>query len=614
MKPFDSQRFRVEMTRTVEVMNRLVRAVIECKASQQDGAGCSAALSLARSLSSKAWENGPGQLIQVPQVGKALMRKLVGSNIRTVADLADTPASTIERIASRNPPFGKKMTDALAWFPRLTIRVVTKATRVKGIKSLNIDATLGFSNTVGTPKWGSKIPIVTLLAHTSKGESTFFWRNSLRTFTHGRNTHDTSFSWTPKAVDEHLTCQFACEDIAGTLVTQRVSHDFATGNFPSPPEPSIDISQQVKVQRARSYHGLDEDISDNDLLFAIQEAPKRQPRVVKQSADGADPAISNDSFPQMDLCGNIEDPATRPSPRSRPSELDSDGMKNSEEQPVRLANGNFICGHPCSWATGGRTARGVQCGHQCCREGTKRPRKRNKTSSKRKPEDQGRSTSITSISVEPRDYAKRAKLTEAAPRPIIHSCKGEFPLDEDGLVDLTQAESFDSCANARGQTLDHDSSESGIPMDCDDSSMLQWSMEIPNVYSGNSPFDETLLEEGDDWTEFPALSPSRTSPGSIEPNVQTAADTEPAIQSVPPNHNSAVFDDNEKFGDCSHTDQMFCEAAKSSQVNATPIADEDETSADDGFSKRQNSFGEPEWINEIDSSLIDELRGIVDFV
>lgn len=622
MIPFDSQRLRGETTRALEVMNRLIRAVIECKASQQDGDGCSVALSLARSLSTKAWEHGPAHLIQVPQVGKALMRKLVGANIRTVVDLADTPASTIERIASRNPPFGKKMTDALAWFPRLTLHPEVKATRsIKGIKSLDIDATLGFANTVGMPKWGNKIPAVTLLARTSKGASIFFWRNSLKVFTRGRNTHTLSFSWTPESFEEDLFCQFACEEIAGTLVTQRLAHNLNIDDIQSFTKPTEEQLQSTKTQRVTSYLGLDEDISDNELLVAVQEVPKKQPREANPVATvEKDHATKTDDFPQMDREGNIKTPGTEYSLGSQTRDSGSRKMADRGEQPVRLENSNFKCGHSCSWSTGGKTARGVQCGHQCCREGSKHPPKPNKRNGKRKSEDEGVPTPKSTESsdcVKPQE--KRTRKTEPTSRANAHTSPEQYTVDEDGFVDLTRGEE-DLGPRAAAPKRVFNYLDDGLDMDLDGNELqaLQWPLETPDACSGETLFDETLISEDDScWTEFFALDPSRRSPDNSGDSVSDRWITEgveAVVQSVPPKHDSATHDETENLHPFAPSNQWHCQAFDAAEEVATSVAGPDEKCVNDDANKRHETAGEPEWVNEIDSGLIEELRGFVDFV
>lgn len=613
---FDSQRLRGETNRALEVMNRLIRAVIECKASQQDGDGCSAALSLARSLSTKAWEHGPAHLTQVPQVGKALMRKFVGSNIRTVLQLADTPASTIERIASRNPPFGKKMTDALAWFPRLTLRIEAKATRsIRGTKSLDVDAILGFLNAVGTPKWGNKIPVVTVLAHTSNGVCVFFWRNSLRVFKRGRSTHTLSFSWAPETIGEQLVCQFACEEIAGTLVMRTLAHNLTFNKCPSLARPAKGHSQSAKSQCVSSFLSLDEDLDDDDLLVAVQDVPSNGHREAQMAATEAGVyTIRNDRALQVARPGTVRNPGTQKSYLSEKTD--------SEQEPVRLENSNFKCGHPCSWSTSGRTARGVKCGHQCCREGSKHPPKSNKRSVKRTAESDGLSEPEFTGSIMP---AKRARTAEPASRPNAPTSTGQYTLDDDGFIDLTQGDDFLGTPEAaQKQTLSHRDNQlhGDTDVDPDNLDKLQWSLETRSACSGQPLSNEALQtlvgDEDSCWAEFFALSPLKTGPDVVGGSVTDARmteDVESASQSLPFKCDPAVEENSRTAAThCAPSNQRQDQALDDPDLDAIMVAVTTETSKDGDEDPMKRQKSEPDWVSEIDSGLIDELRGFVDFL
>ncbi|KAF3761849.1 P-loop containing nucleoside triphosphate hydrolase protein, partial [Cryphonectria parasitica EP155] len=233
LKEFERRRLRGEASRVLEVMHRLVRAVVECKQADSDGKACRAALELARSMTAKAWEGTVQQLLQVPQLGPALLRKLVSNNIRTVASLANADTSTIERIASRNPPFGKKMADTLRSFPRLAIKAKIKDSSMdaKGRPVVHVDVILAFTSTRGY--WQGRMPLVNLLAVTSEGILAHFWRDSLGSFrTENGNSCQVCFTWSPTTLQETLSCQFACEEIVGTVVSAEVSHDIPAAKFP----------------------------------------------------------------------------------------------------------------------------------------------------------------------------------------------------------------------------------------------------------------------------------------------------------------------------------------------------------------------------------------------
>lgn len=507
---FERQRLRAETRRVLESMHRLIRTVIECKGSDSDGPACWAALELSRSMTAKAWENKPMQLLQVPQLGPALMRKLVSHNIRTVSQLASLDPSDIERIASRNPPFGRTMADSLVFFPRLTLVAIAKDSRVdlEGNPVIHVDGKLGFQNFRG--KWQGKIPIVTFLAVTTEGKSSYFCRESLRAFDPRHNSHHIHFTWTPKIFQESLICRFACEEIVGTVISLELRHRLPPSAFLS----RIKHKQlpSVKVQRTAQPHARSVDRSiadevDDDAMWDILDEimckggsnkyngsevvtkgdddsaisggdrgvnplykPPLSPKVAKKREAGfgsgqgfqpyAGPMFSS-SYANRQAAGpNTEKQLPRPSKskdKGHASKASDGGFL--EGQPVRLANGRYKCGHPCSQAGGGTTVRGDKCGHDCCRNGSKHPPRKNNGSSKRKDQTDDEVKSNTQSDLDfsvPHPPVKRVRKNEpsksgAKPslysaqqtpglsllpqRPILDLCL--CAVDEEGIIDLT---------------------------------------------------------------------------------------------------------------------------------------------------------------------------------
>lgn len=425
---FDRQRLRAEAERVLGVMHRLIRAVIDCKGSDSDGPALWAALELARSMSAKAWEDRPVQLQQVPQLGPVLMRKLVSTNIRTVHQLAELDSGNIERIASRNPPFGKKMEDCLAFFPRLTLDAAIKDIKVgpQGNLVVHIDVSLGFTNSRGN--WNGKIPIVTFLAVTTEGTPSYFCRESLRVFDADHNTHRIHFTWTPNSIQEVLNCRFACEDIVGTVVATEVRHNLPTSAF----LPQIKNDQLLSAESQRlkpsqmsstfltleknMEHGkmlkilddvtcrrafdkrdeIDADIDDHDLLAMLDpnEAFERRPTNLKEPQkleldlptchgyQGLDKSVRPSLAAQRGAGVSGERPRRKSPKHKTSSQFHNEGPV--EDNPIRLPNGRYKCGHACSQVYGGTTARGDKCGHDCCRNGSKYPPKKHHNNVKRK--------------------------------------------------------------------------------------------------------------------------------------------------------------------------------------------------------------------------------------
>lgn len=451
-----------------ERMHRLVRAVIECKASDSDGVTCRVTLDLARSMAAKAWEGRPMQLTQVAQLGPVFMRKFVASGISTVHDLSRTGASNIERILSRNPPFGKKMADELAHFPRLTLeaRIATEYHRVVNPNRqpvARIDAVLGYSNPLGKPKWRGKIPSVTFMAETTEGVLAHWWRGSIKKFKEeDERKFSLQFEVDLSSFTEEIICHFACEEIVGTIITKKLEHGLPASAFPPKTEPTPELS---KTSNTSAVSLIDDDIGDNDLL-----------EIAKVGQDGREAClvISEDSDVDSEPPSMDRDGENRANDRILKQKDDSGSRQDREKenvpwQPIQLPNGKFKCNHHCADA-GLKNGNGKACAHRCCREGIDAPRKPKPSASKRKagPEEivvgDPASQTISKASTKrtkttlPKDKTStksltRQPLTSASAnrqdRPLVNF--DDFDLDGDGLIDLTQVE----CGNVEDLQSSH---------------------------------------------------------------------------------------------------------------------------------------------------------------
>jgi hypothetical protein len=439
-----------------ERMHRLVRAVIECKASDFDGTTCRIALDLARSMAARAWEGKPMQLTQVAHVGPVFTRKFVSHGITTVRGLAEAGASNIERILSRNPPFGKKVADDLAHFPRLTLeaRIATEDHRALGSALqpvVRVDTMLGFSNTLGKPKWRGKIPSVTFMAETTEGVLAYFWRGSMKKF-RDEDDHKLSlqFEVEVSSIDEEIVCHFACEDIVGTVVTRRLKHSLPASAFSSKKQ-LTSLLLEKSNQRVTSL--TDDDIGDSDLLEITQRGGNhsKEPIVILEDSDiDAEPLL-------MDRFGHDLVNDMVPSQEHDPAASQYSANENVPWQPIQLPNGKYKCNHRCA-DFGLKNGNGKPCAHRCCRFGLDVPRKPRRSGLKRK-------AGMETVAAEPapkvisKPSAKKPKATppdNTAPnrstsqKPLVstYANRGEIPLldiddfdlDGEGLVDLTQVE------------------------------------------------------------------------------------------------------------------------------------------------------------------------------
>jgi ATP-dependent DNA helicase HFM1/MER3 len=119
-------------------VQRLIRCIADCQISLGDSVAVNNALMLQRSLHAKAWDDGPLQMRQLPDIGIVAVRKFVTAGIKTIEELESADAHRIEMIVKRNSPFGLKLLDQIKLFPKLYV-------------SAHI-----LPNSVSTLSWGSQ--------------------------------------------------------------------------------------------------------------------------------------------------------------------------------------------------------------------------------------------------------------------------------------------------------------------------------------------------------------------------------------------------------------------------------------------------------------------------
>ncbi|KAJ4393931.1 ATP-dependent DNA helicase MER3 [Gnomoniopsis smithogilvyi] len=676
---FERQRLRAETGRVLDLMNRLIRTVIECKGSDSDGPACWAALELARSMAAKAWEDKPMQLLQVPQLGPALMRKLVSHNIRTVSQLASSDPSDIERIASRNPPFGRKMADSIVCFPRLTIDTIVKDTKVgpDGNPVVHVDGKLGFKNARG--KWRGKMPIVTFLAVTTEGISSHFFRESLSAFDQNDSSHQIHFTWNPQNFQDTLICRFACEEIVGTAVSTKLYHNLPASAFlPRTTQyqpPPANVHRTVPLRASPVCRPIEDEIDDADMLVILENvvrkvessqrdkvevdageddfvamlndnsntklpsklppAPKgvqkrEQDFLMKLDKQKLGKAVASSYAGQQKPCVTAkkqQPPLRRSSGQGVAPQAHDGGVV--KEDPVRLANGRYKCGHPCSQFGGGTTVRGVKCGHDCCRNGSKYPPKRYNSSGKRK-EQCGDEAKSSAQSVQ--DFTsskpplKRARNEEAfqskagnssspLPQKNVLSDLSLCDVDDEGMIDLISdpetASNVARCARAPntsnpGSSLARASSKV-IPksfdnlldeLPDDDLITIDAAMELthPDERSTTCARHPRMVYES-------ILELSSSLPESKEEDISKErgrCDDQCRLDSTKPR--------------LARSETQVTIDATSSQSASVSVPQDAKPVRNESMAVGLKEASEPQWVNDFDPALISEFRGLVDFI
>lgn len=328
-------------------LKRLVRCVVDCKAYDCDGHSTQAALELSRSIAAQAWENKPAQLSQIPGFGPVSVRKWISHGVSTVLGVADKSMLDIERIASRNPPYGRDVQKILENFPKLTLRADIIESRAPTSESDNpvsvtIKVRLGHRNTKALCRWKDRIPSLTLMALTSDGNLAYFWRGSMKKLEKS-NELDIKFPVALTAPNQTITCYFSCEEIVGTQVVKSLEPNIPASVFRNvrrqASEPVVPNPESTDIEE--DY----EDISDEAMMEAL-EGP-RSPRPKHHIEDVESPE-SNGEFPLID-------------------ELLSQEDAPAGSNPMKMDNGRYLCNHHC--ANGKPTKLGKHCNHKCCREG-----------------------------------------------------------------------------------------------------------------------------------------------------------------------------------------------------------------------------------------------------
>ncbi|KAI2618543.1 P-loop containing nucleoside triphosphate hydrolase protein [Hypomontagnella submonticulosa] len=346
-------RFAADKTAIFDRLNRLVRCFVDCRAIDCDGYSTKAGLELARGLAANSWENKPSQLSQIPGFGPVTVRKWVGHGVYTVLGLADRGFDEIERISSRNPPYGMNLLKTLEAFPRLAMEAhINTATahrpNPQDDVTVVMKVNLRYTNTKGVPKWNNKVPAATFMALTTDGNLTYFWRGNLRSIDESTGL-ELKFPVALSGPEQKISCYFSCEEIVGTQVSKTLEPGIPEAAFKN--KRSHVASLQTPVVNSLDDMDFD-DLADEDMMSAVPTSTSQHDDL--ESLDFAEPLDGNeDDFPLIDT-------------------ILSQDTSPSVFEPMKMDNGRWMCNHRCR--NGGLTASGKTCTHKCCHEGLYRPR------------------------------------------------------------------------------------------------------------------------------------------------------------------------------------------------------------------------------------------------
>lgn len=379
-KEFNKRQFITETNIIFERAQRIVRCIIDCKASDCDSVSFNHATDLARSLSARFWENSNLQLRQIPQLGPVSHRKLIANDINTVQKLMTLDSGNIERIMSKNPPFGKKMKDALLGFPRLefiSVEIMGNYTAKQGKKPrVHVKARLRYENNE-IPIWNGKKPSVMFMAETSDGTLAHVWRDNIVKLQKGL---EIKFAVELAGPTIFIKCKAACEDIVGTIKTFVLQHNIPASAFPPPTEAA---ERKVKTIVELDDYG---DVNDEDMIAAADtveatdsQGPGGQKKNRKSStakttskSKQATGSHAKDEFMDIDDIKPSSTAAKTVKGRKKGKDVADDMTSENETiKSVQMPNGRWTCQHSC--ANGALLASGKPCRHKCCTEGKEKP-------------------------------------------------------------------------------------------------------------------------------------------------------------------------------------------------------------------------------------------------
>ena len=338
--------FTLEQKSIMERMKRLLMCLIDCKAYDCDAISTRHTLELMRSIAAEYWEHSPLQLQQVPNLGPVACRKLIGADINSIEKLIKTSSQDIERIMTKNKPYGQTILNKLKNFPQLCLMaelIPWKPSASKGPVRVNIKAKLSLAN-AKAPFWQRKSTAVTFTAETTSGLLVNFWRGSLRKL---EKMVELKFVAELNRPGDKIFCYLACDEIVGTLKEVILEPDIAASAFPEPKTLPLFVVTENSGNRATPDEFGSGDIDDQDIIAVAQktEFPKAN-------------ETFGDNFMDIDT---FDDPSE-----------DREDARDKQYHSVKLPNGKWQCQHTCN---NGRTIRQELCKHRCCHEGLDRPPK-----------------------------------------------------------------------------------------------------------------------------------------------------------------------------------------------------------------------------------------------
>ncbi|KEY70747.1 hypothetical protein S7711_03242 [Stachybotrys chartarum IBT 7711] len=226
-----------ESGRMYSLLDSVLRCMIDLFGHKHNGRAVNTALDVLRSIRARVWEgSGNGkELLQIQGIGPAKMQKLVDADVRTIHRLSRMEFYHIERLLSRNPPFGQEMKRLVANFPLLKLDFelirrhdsvdvgsITQIGETSASTGVHTDmwiarVVLGYGNDQ-LPEWKKRIPWTTFVVEGEDGRLVWFWRGSVKRLCENKEM----LIGLGVKRGETLKVTFACEEVVGTMVRHSV--------------------------------------------------------------------------------------------------------------------------------------------------------------------------------------------------------------------------------------------------------------------------------------------------------------------------------------------------------------------------------------------------------
>ncbi|TLD30867.1 hypothetical protein PspLS_03038 [Pyricularia sp. CBS 133598] len=657
--------YNIAKRQVSDQMKRLVRCVIDCKVAESDSETVKNAMELLRSLTAGGWEGLPSQLLQVPGIGPVSMRKLAAHDITSMSSLLEADYSAIENILTRKPPFGKNLMDTMKMFPKLSLESKLFEASISGqaneddLAVVRVEAKLKCQRLdSGGPLPGGNVGNLTFLAETSKKRLVYCWRG--RDWKAKGDGLKLNFSTKLNGGETHISCHFHCEGLVGLGVSKTVHRTLrkpASAKMTS--QKSLQLvssaTKPTKSQNAGSSPNspieIDDDgLDDDDLLQILEQVqhmpasrPSKRPRGDDASGDDDD---DDDDFPSVEYIGR-SNKATSP--------------EQTTHEPVQLPNGRWKCNHTCAELA--RTKTGQPCKHNCCHEGLeKKPKPKTRTkiednSKKRKLDHEeqvntgARSPMLSTAKSAPSSSmpppkkpqpSKGAELQSLQRKPAATSGTSDkraqkytaptsFQIRMAPVIDLSQEDSAPSANKANGNGAGDGPGVVPLPdiRALRDRSLEDWgqpehfdfdNFEYPDpsktVQAAPGPF----REGGMDVTLTPEPMLGITVSGGIseedqkkilEASRMLGLRSSPEISQTDTSEESSLPGSSYKLTDEPESEIYKLDSELDLGQNSIPTPeghDEDENMDDTIVVANPTKATEPEWVNEMDSDIMDFFR------